>query len=92
MQSFKVLTDHRPLVPIVNKKSLQDIENPRLQRLRELLMPYNFCATWRKGTQHNIPDALSRHPVDSPSSPDEDETLQVGSLVTRIVAEAQSKD
>ena len=67
MQHFEVLTDHRPLVPILNKKSLQDIENPRLQSLRELLTPYNFTATWRKGAQHNIPDALSRYPVDLPA-------------------------
>ncbi|XP_043240720.1 uncharacterized protein K02A2.6-like [Amphibalanus amphitrite] len=92
MQSFEVLTDHRPLAPILNKKSVQDIENPRLQRLRELLMPYNFTATWRKGAQHRVPDALSRHPVDPPSSSDEDVTLQIGSLVTRIVAEAEGED
>ena len=89
MQSFEVVTDHRPLVPILSKKSLQDIENPRLQRLRELLTPYNFTATWRKGALHNIPDALSRYPVDPPSPPDEDVTLQVGSLVTRIVTEVE---
>ena len=89
MQNFEVLTDHRPLVPILNKKSLQDIENPRLQRLRELLTPYNFTACWRKGAQHNIPDALSRYPVDPPSSAEEDLTLQVGSLVARITAEVE---
>ena len=37
MQHLEVLTDHRPLVPIPNKKSVQDIENLRLQRLREVL-------------------------------------------------------
>jgi hypothetical protein len=37
MQHLEVLTYHRPLVPIPNKKSVQDIENLRLQRLREVL-------------------------------------------------------
>ena len=32
---------------------------------------------------------LSRYPVDPPSSPDEDLTLQVGSIVTRIVTEVK---
>ena len=89
MQNFEIITDHRPLVPMLNKKSLQDIENPRLQRLREMLTPFNFTATWRKGQQHHVPDALSRNPVDPPCSSDEDdtETLHVGSLILRIVAD-----
>ena len=87
MQSFEVVTDHRPLVPILNQKSLQDIENPRLQRLRELLTPYNFVATWRKGQQHQIADALSRYPVDPPGPPEADEE-QAGSLIARIVTES----
>ena len=89
MQHFE--TGHRPLVSILNKKSLQDITNPRLQRLRELLTPYNFTATWRKGAQHNIPNALSRYHVDPPGSAGEDVTLQVGSLATRIVTETEDK-
>ena len=31
---FVVLTDHHPLVPILNSHRLDEIENPRLQRLR----------------------------------------------------------
>jgi len=34
LQSFKIITDHAPLVPIINKHRLDEIENPRLQRLR----------------------------------------------------------
>ena len=34
-QHFDIITDHKPLLPIVNSKSLSEIENPRLQRLRE---------------------------------------------------------
>ena len=37
MQKFEVITDHRPLPPILNGKGLQVIANPRLQRLRECL-------------------------------------------------------
>ena len=37
MQHLEILTDHRPLVPIPSKKYVQDIENLRLQRLREVL-------------------------------------------------------
>ena len=37
LPSFDVVTNHRPLIPILNQKSLAEIENPRLLRLKEKL-------------------------------------------------------
>ena len=34
LSNFEVVTDHRPLNPIINGHRLDEIENPRLQRLR----------------------------------------------------------
>jgi len=34
MEDFEVVTDHKPLIPILNSYSLDQIENQRLQRLR----------------------------------------------------------
>ena len=68
---FKIITDHKPLLPIINTKSLADIENPRLQRLREKLISYNFTLCWKKGAEHAVPDALSRAPADNPTKEDE---------------------
>ena len=42
LQTFQVITDHNPLIPILNSHRLDEIENPRLQRLRHRLMAYNF--------------------------------------------------
>ena len=67
---FSVFTDHHPLVPILNKHRLDEIENPRLQRLKTKLMGYNFTAQWLKGALNNAPDALSRNPVTDPSPQD----------------------
>jgi len=39
---FTVVTDHHPLVPILNSHRLDEIENPRLQRLKTKIMAYNF--------------------------------------------------
>lgn len=72
MPSFDVITDHRPLVPILNQKSLVEIENPRLQRLKEKLLPYRFTAVWKPGKTHCVPDALSRSPVDDPTADNAD--------------------
>ena len=33
LQHFQVITDHNPLIPILNNHRLDEIENPRLQRL-----------------------------------------------------------
>ena len=67
---FSVLTDHHPLIPILNKHRLDEIENPRLQRLKTKIMGYSFTAQWLKGTLNNAPDALSRNPVNDPSPQD----------------------
>jgi transposase InsO family protein len=61
---FDVIIDHRPLVPILNSKTLDELENPRLQRLKMKLGELgSFTAHWTKGSQHLAADALSRSPV-----------------------------
>ena len=59
---FTVIMDHRPLLSIFSK-SLADISNPRLVRLREKLMAYNFTTTWLQVKQNVIANALSRNLV-----------------------------
>ena len=63
---FTVVTDHHPLVPILNSHRLDEIENPRLQRLKTRIMAYNCTAQWVKGAQNHAPDALSRNPISDP--------------------------
>ena len=70
LQHFQVITDHNPLIPILNNHRLDEIENPRLQRLRTRIMGYNFTAEWLKGTNNSAPDALSRSPVSDPAPHD----------------------
>ena len=66
MPHFLVITDHHPLISILNSQCLNEIENPRLQRLKGRVMPFNFTAEWVKGTLNQVPDALSRSPVSDP--------------------------
>ena len=56
-----MITDHRPLEGIF-KKEIFEVENMRLQRIREKLAAYSFKVTWVKGKNHLIADALSRAP------------------------------
>ena len=67
---YNVVTDHNPLIPILNTHHLDEIESPRLQRLRTKLMTYNFTAVWCNGSTNTAPDALSCHPVFEPSPGD----------------------
>ncbi len=46
---FAVVTDHHPLILILNNHRLDEIENPRLQRLKARVMAYNFTVEWIKG-------------------------------------------
>ena len=68
---FRVITDHRSLVPIINAYSLDQIENPRLLRMMLKLQSFQLCAEWRKGADNAFADALSRNPVDLPSPTDQ---------------------
>ncbi|MGV0982894.1 MAG: reverse transcriptase family protein, partial [Polynucleobacter sp.] len=46
---LEIWTDHQPLVPILNKYSLPEIENKRLQRLRMKVDHLQFTVKWVKG-------------------------------------------
>ena len=67
---FNIITNHNPLISILNTHRLDEIENPRLQRLKTRIMGYNFTAEWTKGSGHHAPDALSRHPTMDPCEED----------------------
>lgn len=86
LQHFTLVRDHRPLVPILNSYTLDAIENPRLQRLKEKLAAFVFTATWRPGKELCIPDALSRFPVSNPTIDDDaldaETSFSVRSIVT----------
>jgi len=85
IETFKVVTDHRPLLGIF-KKSIHEIENPRLKRLYEKLMPFPFTLEWNKGKNHEIADALSRAPV-FPCEVDETEDEEATASFCYRVAE-----
>lgn len=86
LQHFTLMTDHRPLVPILNSYTLDAIENPRLQRLKEKISPYLFTAVWRAGKLLCIPDALSRAPVSHPTPEDEMACTATATHLRHIVA------
>ena len=55
-----VAVDHKPLLGILNDKSLADIDNPRLLMLKEKTLWYNFSVVHVSGKKNCGPDYLSR--------------------------------
>ncbi len=74
LPNYTVVTDHRPLLPILNDYTLDRVENTRLLRYKTALSGYQFKVVWRKGQDHAIPDALSRAPVRDPGEEEDLET------------------
>ena len=87
LQHFEIVTDHKPLIPILNDYTLDAVENLRLQRMKEKTSMYSFKAVWRRGKQHAIPDALSRAPVSTPTA-DDTAMLQNIEFCVNIISEA----
>jgi hypothetical protein len=84
LQQFTLMVDHQALVTILDSYTLDAVENPKLQRLKERLSPYVFKTVWKKGREHAIPDALSRAPVNDPSPEDEAANADVQSFARRV--------
>ena len=80
LQHFQVITDHSPLLPILNSPHLDEIDNQRLQCLRTRFMAYSFTAIWCKGCTNVAPDALSLYPIREPIQNDAQAVCMWGEL------------
>lgn len=61
-----IATDHKPLLNVWNDRSLSDIQNRRLQILKEKNLLYSFDIVRVPGNKHLGPDAASRYAVGHP--------------------------
>ena len=66
-------TDHNPLTGILNDRRLDSIDNPRLLKLKEKTLGFDFRIVYVKGGSNAIKtaDALSRHAVNEGKDIDE---------------------
>ena len=61
-----VATDHKPLLGVLNDRSLADIANRRLLNLKEKTLGFRFSIVYVPGKKHLGPDAASRNPTGPP--------------------------
>ena len=61
---FTIQTDHKPLIPLLGSRALDDLR-PRVVRFRLRLLRFNFRIVHVPGKDLAIADALSRAPVSS---------------------------
>lgn len=84
---FKLITDHKPLVPLINCKDLDNVPI-RCQRLLLRLMRFNVTAEYAPGKTLVVADTLSRSPQSSTvdSTTEEDISCYVNAIVESLPA------
>jgi hypothetical protein len=60
-----VVTDQKPLVKIFGDRTLDEISNTRLFRLKQRTLPWRFKIVHLSGKSNRSADTTSRHPVSS---------------------------
>ena len=83
LQEFKLFTDHKPLVPLINGSDLNSVPI-RCQRLLMRMMRYNPRAQHVPGKQLVIADTLSRHPLTTCGSEDEQTAEEIRMYVNEV--------
>ena len=57
-----VVTDHSPLIKVLGDRRLDEINNPRLFRIKERTLMWRFDIEYQPGKSNTVSDALSRYP------------------------------
>ena len=57
-----VVTDHKPLTKLLGDRRFDEIDNPRLFRLKRRTLMWNFKMEYQRGCSNPFADAMSRKP------------------------------
>ena len=84
-KNLVVITDHKPLVKIFGDRALNDIQNTRIIRLKQRILPWLFKVQYMPGKTNLAADAASRYPtlineLNSHDADFTDESLLIASL------------
>nr|XP_049586080.1 uncharacterized protein K02A2.6-like [Syngnathus scovelli]XP_049586090.1 uncharacterized protein K02A2.6-like [Syngnathus scovelli]XP_049586092.1 uncharacterized protein K02A2.6-like [Syngnathus scovelli]XP_049586103.1 uncharacterized protein K02A2.6-like [Syngnathus scovelli] len=87
--TFHVETDHKPLVPLLGSRHLDDLP-PRIQRLRMRLMRFSYDISHVPGKSIATADVLSRSPMNS--SEDQLKEEEIDLYVHTVMASLPATD
>ena len=62
LEQSKYFTDHKPLVKILGDRTLDEISNTRIFRLKQRTLPWSVDIAHLPGKTNSAADATSRHP------------------------------
>lgn len=87
-----VVVDHAPLVKLLGDRRLDEIENPRLFRLKQRTLRWRFEIEYQPGKSNHASDALSRYPnryselasLSLQSEEDQEEELIIARIGTEL--------
>ncbi|XP_046739526.1 uncharacterized protein K02A2.6-like [Diprion similis] len=93
-RNVNVVTDHKPLVSIINNKNIGDIASSRLQRMKIKLLKYNLAVSHAPGKNMYVADLLSRnHMANSKDSSSDWITEVVHSVNTSLnISDSKKKE
>ena len=89
-QEFEIESDHKPLIPLLNCKSLDNLP-PRVLRFRLRLARYHYVAKHIPGKLLVIADTLSRAPL-SVSTEQEDLQAEVSTFIDNVISHLPATD
>ena len=81
-----VVTDHKPLTKIFGDRTLDEIANTRLFRLKQRTLPWQFSIKHMPGKTNDFADAMSRYPAA------EVNPLSTEDVTESMIATAMSKE
>ena len=87
--NLTIVTDHKPLVKIFGDRTLDEINNTRLFRLKQRALPWYFNVRHLPGTTNHAADAASRNPSPSTDTPC---TLNDADISEAVIAAAIRRD
>ena len=90
LESFVAVTDHKPLIPIINTKDL-DVTPLRCQKLLLRLMRFSVQAEYAPGKTLVTADLLSRKPLDDLGEDKEEEMIAHVQAAVALVPMTRSR-
>ena len=87
-----VITDHKPLVKIFGDRTLDEIPNTRLFRLKQRTLPWHFDISYLPGITNFAADATSRHPTPICDEKDQEDRRNLGLINASLSKEVDCKD